>query len=297
MNKFKVTAVIAGIAALLIGIVLMISGLKFGASPFVSIGKNASVTDREIIDGTVDIEEFDELILGVSSIDVKVVKGNGYSLEYHAREDNIPEVKQKGKKLEIVQKPSSWVLLDFRSIGYSGEQYYVLTIPDNDKMYKGELKCSSGSISLDGFNMNGSVLASSGEINIANSICDKLNLTLSSGDIRLENGEFGTLELALSSGDVVSDGCRTQNLKVGLTSGTVTFNDLTADNVECGLTSGDLMIQLNGAPSDYDVNLKATSGEIVFDGKEIDGSYTERASSGKKIDVHCTSGDIDISFK
>lgn len=301
MNKWKIGVVIAGAALLALGVGLFIFGLSLGASPVVAIGRNQNgvSSKRNMISGTVDIKEFDNIKVNVASIDVEFEKGDGYRIEYSTYEDNVPVVDQKGSKLTVSQPDNNniYILsLDF-SLKNDDRQVYKIIVPDDKTRYEIEMKATSGGVSIKDLDVKGEVGITSGDIDLQNVSSEDLALLATSGDINIEGSKIDKFDFKITSGSCNIKDCSFKDYKVKMSSGEIKIDDLTCDNAYFKLTSGDIKAVFAGNEEDYAYDIDMTSGDVRIAGSKFEGDYKKNNNTGKEIKIEMTSGSADIDFK
>ena len=309
---------------LLVAAALCVAGLVFlgvgyasggrGTSVSLSNGRIAAYDSEKMVSDTVSLEEFDELYCDFSSYDFSIEQGDEYKLEYTTREDSVPQIKQDGKKLSLVQKPEHFWVFSF-GITDVNENTVVLTVPKDDKIYKIDASSASGKIKISDINLEGNLLITSGEMSVTGSKAKKdLNIEMTSGETKVADCDFDEVNVKITSGDIEFDDCTASDLKYKSTSGEGTFDNVKSDSFSCDMssgeidaenittdnltakaTSGSIKFLLEGASNDYRFNVDKTSGKILIGGGSYDsGSFNEAGE--KQIDVEVTSGSVEIDF-
>lgn len=310
----KIILIVAG-SMLGLGIILTAIALFFGAKKgFAMDVANMQYADADnMIEETVDLDEFDSLEMVVTSADVIFTKGDAYRVHYKVLETRKPEIKQNGKSLSIKQEDYSSFFMNF---GYSESDFYEITVPESAKDCKIDLMATSGDFTIDGINVSGSIVrtsgdlllhdcdggdlevkATSGEMNFTNVNLNSLKTKTSSGDMRLENVTVKSLSVEKTSGLLYGSNVKAEEIYTKATSGDTEMHDLTADRIDCKVTSGEMILDMAGNADDYDFDLKVTSGDIVINGNEKENDFLKETGSDKKIKVDATSGDIGISIR
>lgn len=312
----KVALIITATSILAVGAGLVGVGIGLGGNGNFSYDakQGSIISSPEMVDGSVEITDFDSLVLDTASYDISVKEGEEYQLIYHTREDNIPVVEQNGAILSVRMGEKIGVYFDFAN--FDKTEKVEITVPASDKVYNIDSDYSSGSIDFENIDLKGKIRFSSGELNILNSEADEeLYVEMTSGDIDIENCKISALDVEISSGDVrvknseaesfdfeatsgnlsVND-CRFTKLNSDISSGNVSIRRLVSDNMFFSATSGDMDIEIVGKPEEYGLNLEKTSGDIRIDGNPFEDGFNLQNSSGKDIKVKLTSGNFTANF-
>lgn len=269
----------------------------------------------ELISGTIDINEFDELDLEIGSIDFNMVEGSEYKIEYRCKKSNKPEVSQNGKKLAVKQPDDFGIYFSFGDFG-NNEEYVNLTVPSGSEIYKLSGYISSGNSSFENINLKGEITLSSGDLIINGSKAgEDMLVKLNSGDAFIEDCEFDDLETKVSSGgmhltDVTaaainhtasSGSCRLEDVSASRirshqSSGDFVGKEVKVDELVAELSSGDFDVEIIGDASDYKLVVDRSSGDVEIDGKEYEDGGTYNESGSKLLSIDISSGDASVRF-
>ncbi len=298
MNKtVKIILIVAAIL-LPVGVIITIFGMLSGGGEGWGLdvsGGEAKVITKNV-EESVDLAEFDSLMVETSSADVIVMRGDSYKIEYTTREGREPIIEEEGGKLTVKQAPMGLVLFDF-NFGSVGNKY-VIYVPDNGKTIDLDVVTSSGDIMLDRINASGSVVVSSGDVVLNDIKGESINVQTSSGDINIDKGEYKGVDFKATSGDVNLLRVMSDTISCKTSSGDIDIYDSETDELSCDATSGEVTVQLNGDPEEYSYDVHVSSGDIVVNGIETDGKeFSKDAAGDKSVNAHASSGDIDITIK
>ncbi len=298
MNKtVKIILIIAAVL-LPVGVIIALLGIKSGGGNGWGLdftGGQAQVMTNNV-DESVDLKEFDSLLVEVASADVIVMRGDSYKIEYKTREGKEPIIEEEGGKLTVKQPPMGLVMFDF-NFG-TVNNTYVIYVPDNGKKFDFDIVSSSGDITLDRLKASGNVKLSSGDVLINDVEGEGLSVITSSGDINCDKIRSSKVDCTVSSGDINMLRVDAGELDCKTSSGDIDINDSEADAVDLKASSGELTVALNGAPDDYSYDLTVSSGDIVVNGAEIEGrEYVKENPGGKPLKLKATSGDITITVE
>ena len=297
MNK-KVILIVAA-SMVVAGSVFWALGLKGGASPVIYIGnRNAADYENKKERGTIDISEFDTLTINADSVDVRILEGDEFKLEYYVRKEKIPEVSQEGKNLVINQPDVKEPIFIFSwdsDLETYEESNYTITVPKDMAPLNVDIKNSDDDIVINGVDMNGAIVADNDDIEIDNVSSSNLSVKASDGKIRLNNSEFDKLTLENSDEDVFAEKCTINNLEAKSSSHAITLDDVKINTAD--LKAGDdIRIDIVGQ-NDYAFDLVSNDEDDVVVGEnKMEGSYKTDSGSGKSITAKSDSGKIIVSF-
>ncbi len=297
MNKAVKIILTVSLGILVVGIFAVILGIRLGGSTNWGINfKTMEYTDHSsVVENTVELKEFDSLTVDVSSMDIILKTGDSYKIEYKAEEGREPVIEESNGKLKITQSPESFQFFGININDYN--EYYTITVPEDAGQIDINAKSSSGDIMTDHVNISGKLHASSGDILISNSEGKELDLSASSGEISCDSVKADKVEIDVSSGDIELLRVFADDLKCETSSGDITINETEAGDFDAHASSGEITVSLIGDEDDYSYELKATSGDIKFNGQKIEDKYEKDNGADNKIKIKTSSGDIDVTIK
>lgn len=151
---------------------------------------------------------------------------------------------------------------------------------------------------------NAEIITTSGDINFAARINEKLKLHSTSGEIGLGPIITKDVEIDSLSGDITLQNVRSDNIRLNSTSGEISLNQvLINDDMQIKSTSGDIELEYIDANTLY---MQSTSGDIkgtlltpkIFSVDTTSGNVSvPTGDSGGKCRIITTSGDIDVQVK
>ncbi len=296
----------------------------------VTFGRNSiRITADDLITEVKEVQEFSELELSSSFIDLQVVAGDSYKVESCVPEQLTPKIKEENGKL-IVEQPQT-INIGFQMINCT--IYYKVTVPEgtalkaaihstsgdikvSDVDVSGHVSATSGDCSF--VNMKGSELAAettSGAIYLSNATYEKLDFVNTSGGITIENvtatdtakfkntsggvtmdsltGE--SIVVDTTSGDVRGDGIAAPKMQLNSNSGDITMKKTSVDDIAASATSGDITIKPDNDIDTYDYDITTTSGDIRVGNLKVEKKYRDIENRGRKIYASATSGNIEIT--
>lgn len=315
MSKAEKIILIVALAMLPVGIAVAILGFRFAGTKGWAVDLNTMqyADTSEIVEKTIDLEEFDDLEVRMDSTDMTVTTGDSYKIYYRLPKNREPELTQQGKKLTI-KHPEQ---MNFMAFDFDSEDEYIeLTVPANDKKYNVDFRASSGDYTIDKVAVEGLIKLTSGELRLCDFDAKDLKVEISSGDVYLDKVNLDTLgakqtsgtcrfkdakitdlSLEASSGDYVLSNVRTDSISCTMTSGEITMQDVEVNRLDGKMTSGKFEMNLIGDAKDYDFNINMTSGDLELNGMDLEHQYRVENGNEKKIAIKATSGDIELNFR
>ena len=289
---------IATCALIVVGAVAVKFSIGMGAIPVVKIGGESVEESQNRVRGNIDISEFDTLTIDASTVDVRILEGDAYKLEYNVKEKYVPEVSQNGKNLTVKQ-PSLKPEIAFFDVDLTalkeGESSYTITVPKDTAPINVDVKASTDDVVIDGVDVNGKVVSDADSITLSNVSSSNLYVKCSAGKIKLDYSEFDKLELESSSDDIIVENCTINDLAADSSSDKITLNYVKLNTANLKALD-DIVIDIVGQ-NDYSLNLKSSTGEdIIVEGNTVEGSFKSDNGSGKSITAKSSTGKIKVSF-
>lgn len=102
----------------------------------------------------------------------------------------------------------------------------------------------------------------------------------------------------VGSGDFASEELSAKNMKIQCGSGDIKLSGIKSDHIDIQCGSGDVDADIWDGRENYKYDISVGSGDVVFDGHELEHSNKEGSwgNGTKFIGVECGSGNIDINF-
>ncbi|SEI73243.1 Putative adhesin [Lachnospiraceae bacterium A10] len=204
------------IAAILVGISIHMGGFSL---EFFRIGHwFGNVNSGDEISTSANLDEFTTVHLDASALDITLVSGNDFKMEYEGSEKLRPEVNVDQGVLTVEQKASGHLV---RSMG--GD--LVITVPEGTAMDTIEMEVSAGDIEVENILANTVKLeVSAGDIDVVGGSIETIDVDCSAGDVDIEKCEFNNLTTDLSAGDMdvtVTDSVKNYEIEADASLGNV----------------------------------------------------------------------------
>lgn len=181
------------IAAILVGISIHLGG--FSLEFFRISHWFGNVNSGDEISTSANLDEFTTVHLDASALDITLVSGNDFKMEYKGSEKLRPEVNVDQGVLTVEQKASGHL------VSVSGD--LVITVPEGTAMDTIEMEVSAGDIEVENIQANTVKLdVSAGDIDVVGGTIETIDVECSAGDVDIEKCEFNNLTTDLSAGDM-----------------------------------------------------------------------------------------------
>lgn len=181
------------IAAILVGISIHLGG--FSLEFFRISHWFGNVNSGDEISTSANLDEFTTVHLDASALDITLVSGNDFKMEYKGSEKLRPEVNVDQGVLTVEQKASGHL------VSVSGD--LVITVPEGTAMDTIEMEVSAGDIEVENILANTVKLdVSAGDIDVVGGTIETIDVECSAGDVDIEKCEFNNLTTDLSAGDM-----------------------------------------------------------------------------------------------
>ena len=243
-----------------------------------------------------NISAFDSVYVTTSSSIIEFVASDYYGLEILIPERFNPEWDVTNGQLTIYAKTRESLFIP--SITFS-KSYVKVYCPAEAVFNEITLKSSSGSIELPKvFASDLDVSTSSGKINASVENCDVISAATSSGSVTLEcSGDLATaLTVSTSSGSIRADGTAWRDIMTKTQSGATEISGELFGDTYVKATSGNVILNVNGDPSQYGYSLTPSSGSIHWNGIKMEKPAHSTGSFDNNIVVDTSSGSIRVEF-
>lgn len=300
MRGFVKVILIINVALLLLGGILIGVGLLLGGRGSWAFNINPGNTNFntvEYTDNTMDLDDFDNIKVDVDSMDISLVKGDEYKIEYHCIKDKEPEINVENNILDVKRKTQNNFNFFFMSMD---SERLTITVPEDQNV---DIVVSSGDINVNAVNVEGKIRTSSGDIDINDSNGESLSVEATSGDISIERCEYeDELKVKQTSGDSKLFEVKADDLSVEGTSGAKIIDNCEAKKAYIKTNSGDKSV----SSSEFeDLTVDGTSGDTTVKDSKIgeikskttSGTFEMRSSELDNSNITVTSGDIIIDIK
>lgn len=274
---------------------MKLATLFFGISACALIFAGCASAPARIVNDTIELDEFTELDVDVSSYDLTVTTGKSYSIEYSAEEGREPKISSNGSKVTIKQPSGS--LFDIFSGPVIGDTYYKITIPESADEISLTAKSSSASVTLDRIAVSARIKSSSGEVMLNDVEGKIIEIETSSGEAEADKVKAGVFSCGTSSGDIELLRIESDDISCNTSSGKIEINNSVGRNVMCQASSGDVEVELNGSSDRFSYYADTNSGSIKVNGQEAKKEYVKDDGKDGKVAVHTSSGDIEINVQ
>ena len=249
----------------------------------------------KVVSDTIELDEFTDLDIDISSYDVTVTTGKSYSIEFRAQEGREPRISSNGEKLTIKQPSGSFFDL-FSGPGVS-DAYYKITIPESSDEISLTAKSSSASVTLDRIAASVKIKSSSGDVMLNDVEGKIIEIETSSGEAEADKVKAGVFSCGTSSGDIELLRIESDDISCNTASGKIELNNSVGRNVMCQASSGDVEVELNGSAEGFSIYADSSSGSIKVNGQEAKKEYVKDDGKDGKVAVHTSSGDIEINVQ
>jgi len=274
---------IASLSCFLVGLACITIGLaKGGRLGFKVDLKNHKVItadSKNVMKYDQQVDEFENIDLRLSVIDVTIEEGDDFRVAYMIEEDLKPEIEVKDGTLYVNGRKSNKfeisVSLGFENMG-DDINTMKITVPKGTKINKGELHTSTGDINITGLDFNDlSIYGCTSGISLENEKIDDLLVDVSTGEVNLDNIKAEKMSIKTSTGDIIMD-------KMDIDTGDV--------HSSTGEINGRFVNELE----DYALDISSSTGDITVNDTEAEKHYSSKGKNNFSFST--STGDITLKF-
>lgn len=288
--------------ALAIAVVLIVTGMLLVAAAFLrgasvrDIWNNASVNMNLVSPGFGDLKGYTVCKTGeesfspdeVKSIDLSWISG---TVKLQPGGEGRITLKERSEKPLKDEQKLCWKLekgtLSIRFCSALQTQMpdkdLVLSVPSDWTAENLTVAATSADVELRELQVEKALelTATSGDVQLFDCRCDKLDAGATSGSVALQGCECRAMALGSTSGSLQAESCRCDTLEGSTTSGSICVG-AEAQSIKLGSTSGPICCEQ--IPAGCDVSLGSTRGTVKLQLKDT--------SDGQRIKIETTSGDV-----
>lgn len=295
MNKVVKIILIIAACMIPVGIIIAFIGIslggKFGWSLRYSDGSTKVGTSA--VEQEQALDDFEALKIDVSTADVTIIRGDKFSISYKTREGEEPKISQDGVTLTVKQPSAGFVMFDF---GVSkGMNAYTITVPESATPIDVDIKTSSGDLTVDRVNVTGRIESSTGDVDLNDTEGTMLEIKTSTGDVNGDKVKTGVCSFGSSTGDINMLRLFAEDVSCETSTGDIDINNSEVGKLYINSSTGEASIGLNGKPDAYSYDISSNTGDITINGEEFEKKYINDNGGDMKIQVHTSTGDIDVS--
>ena len=232
-----------------------------------------SASSTKTVSSSQNLDAFTSIQADMNVMDLKVVSGDSYSIQYKASKKFVPEFEVKNNCLTIKQTQN----VSFSTATRNAKCTVTVTVADSLDSVK--IQSDVGDITLsDQTNTTFSLYADAGDIDLENCAFGKSTVETDAGDFDLKNCTFTALSLYADAGDIDLENC-------------------TFTNMDISTDAGDIDIDSKEDLSGYRIALDTSYGDVTVNHKKQRHSYSHDGNlSGHTLTVSTYAGDIDLNY-
>ncbi|MBQ6575057.1 MAG: DUF4097 family beta strand repeat protein [Lachnospiraceae bacterium] len=297
MNKTVKIILIVAACMIPAGAIIAGIGIASGGRAGWSLGfsENGTSVNAGHVEETVELDDFENMELEISTMDVTIKRGDSYSVSYRTRKGDEPVIENDGLTLKIRQPNKIFVMFDFGGLGV--DDGYTITVPEEAVPIGIDASISTGDLTVDRVNLSGRIKTSSGDIMISDTEGEMLEIESSTGDINGDKIKVGALSIGSSTGDINILRLFAQDFTSHTSTGDLNINNSELGKASIDTSTGDIELSLNGSPDDYSYIVDTSTGDIHVNGDHTEKHYEKENGSKESISIHTSTGDVDVTVK
>lgn len=298
--------VISGIA-LVVGLILMISGLAMGAKK----GMYMDSTGIHVVDDNENgrksvtehnLKAFDKIDLNVISYHIEFVQSKTFGLEIENNQNRKIDWSADNKTLKITEPLEENFFrifnIDFSFMfGRYKPQTIRIYLPANTALKDIYIKDTSGKVELSDFSSEKAYLdVISGNIKVTNGKIDDFTAKRASGNLEMNQCELGVSNFSVISGKTVINDSIVKGLNITSTSGKIDFNGTLSGNTDIYSISGNVNLSIKGKTEDYRRDISMISGNLYVNGVKSSSDANE-STAKYNLKIKTVSGGVKLNFE
>ncbi|MBQ9022697.1 MAG: DUF4097 family beta strand repeat protein [Eubacterium sp.] len=242
---------------------------------------------------------FENIDIVTGAFDINIKTGQDYSVTYYLSDDIFQPVGEiKDGTLYITQKEFSIdTLEDFikKHFNVSVKAKMVITVPEGTEIGTLSFKNGAGDTLVKDLTIDTLTgHASAGDFDLENATVNTLDAKDSAGDIDVNNSSIGSAMIDCSAGDIELEDTLIKKVEFDNSAGNVELEKCQVQDLYAKVSAGDFEMTGTENLAEYNVDLKASAGDIRFGNNKLEDSFQQSGKDGLKIVVRSSAGDITI---
>ncbi len=312
MNNFIKRCLVVASGLCAIGLVLILIGGIFGglrqteeialrggfSYPFYA---NAAVFETVVVNSDIDIkaddffytetaggyyendnicakEEIEELSMQVGTCEFEVQEWDGDVYKIAAQ--NVPDLKCS------VQNGTLYIKNIRHHLKFSSKERLMLYVPKGAEFEFVKLELGAGKGTIKGLT------------------AEEMTVEVGAGELICRDLTLDKLRMEIGAGKADCSNCTVQDVRFEAGAGKLSYDGNISGDLDVSCALGEIEISIDGKYQDYDYDIEAALGSVTID-QQSEGRITFSGISekrvdngaGKKMDLECAMGNIDISFE
>lgn len=229
---------------------------------------------RATVEQKETLEAFDSVHIEADTMQIDVVTGTGYELQYSGNETYAPTYEIKNGMLVIKQKKRNWTILKDNKA-----DELCLTVPASAILNELNITSDIGEVYVEGVHF------------------DKGSIRTDIGAVSIEEADFNSLEITSDIGEVSVVDAHFNKGSIGTDIGAVSVEEADFNSLEIKSDIGEVEAKLLGAEEDYTLGLFTKNGEIEIDHATVSSQYVSKGNTEKEMKITTDIGAIEIGFE
>ena len=251
-----------------------------------------SAASTKTVSSSQNLDAFTSIQADMNVMDLNVVSGDSYSIQYKASKKFVPEFEVKNNCLTIKQLQN----VSFFPATRNAKCTVTVTVADSLDSVK--IQSAVGDITLlDQTITTFSLYTDAVDIDLENCAFGKSTFETDVGDFKLKNCTFTALSLYADAGDIDLENCASDKGTIETDAGDIDLKNCTFTNMDISTDAGDVDIDSKKDLSGYHIDLDTSDGDVTVNHKKQRHSYSHDGNlSDHTLTVSTDAGDIDLNY-
>lgn len=242
---------------------------------------------------------FENIDIVTGAFDINIKTGQDYSVTYYVSDDMfqpVGEIKDGTLYISLADITAD-TLEEFikKHFNVSVKAKMIITVPEGTDIGTLTFKNGAGDTLVKDLKVDTmTAKASAGDFELKNATVNTLNAKDSAGDIAVNNSLIGGAEVACSAGNIDLNNTAVKKVIIDNSAGEVDLRKCTIQDLYADVSAGDFTMVGTENLADYNIDLKASAGNIRFGDNKYESNYNQSGKDGLKIVVKASAGDITM---
>ena len=295
------------------GVILLILGMILGGLPGFYIDDQGlhSYADAAkkpaYVSGEKELAPFTSANIDLDYADLQIVPSDTFKIEYCMEGRKKPVCTVDNGMLTLKEADYKRVFsVDYFSFGsvFSDtdvpDSYVKLYVPKGTAFDSIQILNDDGDVQLAQLTADTlRIEADYGDVSLNGFEGTEIHAALADGSLSIKNSKADQIEIADDYGDITLKDTECNTLDADLSDGDLTAGNLSCETADIENEYGDVSLRMAGVFKDYSFDLTTEYGDIQIPEYDVISGDDEarcqaNGSSGKKVQIYCEDGDIEI---
>lgn len=128
---------------------------------------------------------------------------------------------------------------------------------------------------------------------------NRIKATTTVGRVHMMQSSAQELELKTTTGRIILNAVNASKITAEATTGSIEGTQVETNEIYCDNTTGRIQLAIKGDPTNYQINVRTSTGTMYYQDQKITGQQIESNPVGatKKVNIKTTNGNITLTIQ